>query len=103
MQNKTLFGLPLHAIEKIRAVFRDYPEIKQVLLYGSRAMGTYRMGSDIDLCIEGEDVNYTQLLEIENKLDDLLLPWKIDLSLRCKIENLNLIDHIHAIGIVFYP
>lgn len=101
MQNKTLFGLPLHTIENIRAVFRKYPGIKQVLLYGSRAMGTYRIGSDIDLCIEGE-VSYTQLLEIENKLDDLLLPWKIDLSLFSKIENPDLIQHISDVGVVFY-
>ena len=42
-------------------------------------MGTYRNGSDIDLTLMGE-ISVKQLFEIENKLDDLLLPYKIDLS-----------------------
>jgi len=52
MANKKLFGLPPHAMTKICTIFRKYPAIKRVVLYGSRAMGNYRPGSDIDLCIE---------------------------------------------------
>ena len=44
------------------------------VLYGSRALGTCRPGSDIDLCIEGESLGLTELLSIENRMDDLLLP-----------------------------
>jgi predicted nucleotidyltransferase len=71
-------GLPQSSIEKIRSVFTKYNEIKTVILYGSRAKGKYKTGSDIDLCIEGTKLTLTQLLSIENELDDFLLPWKID-------------------------
>ena len=95
-------GLPEHAVEKIYGIFRDYPQIGRVILYGSRAMGTHRSGSDIDLCIEAESLGLTELLSIENRIDDLLLPWKMDLSLLHQIDNPALLDHIRRVGVVFY-
>ncbi len=65
-------------------------------------MGTYRNGSDIDLTIKGEAVTHSQLLRIENQLDDLLLPYTIDLSLLHRIDNNDLLDHIERVGVVFY-
>lgn len=95
-------GLPEYAVEKICGIFRDYPPIRRVILYGSRAMGTYRPGSDIDLCIEAESLGLTELLSIENRIDDLLLPWKVDLSLLHTIDNPALQDHIRRVGVTFY-
>lgn len=97
------YGLPQSALKKMRAVFQDYPQIDKVFLYGSRAMGTYKLGSDIDLCIESKTLSLSELLAIENKLDDLLLPWKIDLSLKNAIDNADLLIHINEKGVVFYP
>jgi predicted nucleotidyltransferase len=95
-------GLPGHAVEKICGIFRDFSQIRRVVLYGSRALGTYRTGSDIDLCIEAESLGLTELLSIENRMDDLLLPWKLDLSLLHQIDNPALLDHIRRVGITFY-
>lgn len=96
------YGLPLYAITAFKDIFKDYPEIDKVILYGSRAKGTYRQGSDIDLCIESSLLELSELLEIENKIDDLLLPWKVDLSLKHRIDNQDLLEHISRVGIVFY-
>ena len=96
------YGLPLHAINALNTIFKTYAHINKVILYGSRAKGTYRDGSDIDLCIDGPLLGLTELLAIENKIDDLLLPWKIDLSLKHTIDNQELIDHIDRVGILFY-
>ncbi len=96
------FGLKQTTIERIRNVFLAYPEIKEVLLYGSRAMGNYRQGSDIDLTLLGDKLTYTQLSQIETELDELMLPYSIDLSLFDHIENQDLVDHIHREGKVFY-
>lgn len=95
-------GLPSKAIDKINTVFLQYPHIDQVILYGSRAKGTYRNGSDIDLTLKSDTLTYRELLQIENQLDDLLLPYKIDLSLFRLIENPDLVEHIQRVGVVFY-
>lgn len=96
-------GLPNHAVEALYTVFKKHPKIEQVLLYGSRAKNTYRTGSDIDLCIIGTPIDLHELFEIENQIDDLLLPWKVDLSLMHQIDNPDLLDHINRCGIKFYP
>ncbi|MDO8465465.1 MAG: nucleotidyltransferase domain-containing protein [Gallionella sp.] len=95
-------GLMPEAVAKINAVFSAYPQINQVILYGSRAKGTQRNGSDVDLTILGEDITLAQLLKIENDLDELLLPYRIDLSLYHHIDNPDLIEHIRRVGKIFY-
>lgn len=96
------YGLPDQVIERMQRVFARYPQITRVVLYGSRAKGNFRDGSDIDLTVEGADVTLSMMLAIENELDDLLLPYKIDLSLRHQIEDPDLKDHISRVGLVFY-
>jgi predicted nucleotidyltransferase len=56
------------------------------VLYGSRAKGNYRRGSDIDLTLWGE-ISFPALLNLHTALDDLLLPWMIDLSIYDRLEN----------------
>jgi len=97
------FGLKPDTIARINGVLLAHPEVEQAMLYGSRAKGNYRAGSDIDLCLKGETITLTQLMKIENELDDLLLPYKIDLSLHHALDNPELIDHIRRVGLVFYP
>jgi predicted nucleotidyltransferase len=55
------FGLTDETITKINSVFRNHPEIDSVLIYGSRAMGNYREGSDIDITLIGEEITHTLL------------------------------------------
>ena len=100
--NLELGGLSSETIQKINKVFIRYPSVELVRLYGSRAKGDYRYGSDIDLTIMGDGLSFSQLLKIEMELDDLLLPYKIDLSLFRQIENNDLVDHIQRVGIDFY-
>ena len=95
------FGLNAAALEQLRAIFRTYSAIDKVILYGSRAKGAHRAGSDIDLCLDAPQLELTTLLAIENEIDDLLLPWKVDLSLKHKIDNPALLEHIARVGVVF--
>ncbi|MES2162317.1 MAG: nucleotidyltransferase domain-containing protein [Pseudomonadota bacterium] len=97
-----VFGLKNSVVASICTVFSAYPEIEQVILYGSRAQGTFMRGSDIDLCLTGAGLNMPLLLKIENQLDDLLLPYKIDLSIRNRIDNPELLAHIERVGVSFY-
>ena len=96
------YGLKNQTIEAIWEVFRMHPQIGVAVLYGSRAKGNYRPNSDIDITLKGENLDLTELFKIENELDDLLLPYKIDLSVYQKIENKDLLDHIDRVGVVFY-
>ncbi|MBV5341445.1 MAG: nucleotidyltransferase domain-containing protein [Deltaproteobacteria bacterium] len=100
--NDLTFGLPLHAVEKIQGVLASHPEVERAVLYGSRAKGNYKTGSDIDLTMYGDDLNHTLLLKILDELDDLLLPWMIDLSIFSQIGSDSLREHIERVGVVFY-
>ena len=95
-------GLPQHAVDRLRDVFRQWPQIEGVILYGSRAKGNYRHDSDIDLCVVGPDLGIADLLKLEGEIDDLLLPWKVDLSLYHLIEDPELLGHIKRMGTPLY-
>ncbi|MBI4793678.1 MAG: nucleotidyltransferase domain-containing protein, partial [Deltaproteobacteria bacterium] len=75
------YGLSDAIIARICAVFARFPAIEKAVLYGSRAKGNYKPGSDIDLTIYGENLTTSQLGDITDELDDLLLPYMIDLSI----------------------
>lgn len=64
--------------------------------------GNYNNGSDIDLTLTGKNLTISKQFSIATKLDDLLLPHKIDLSIYHKIDNPELIDHINRVGVIFY-
>ncbi len=95
-------GLQIQQIESINRIFSLYPQIEQVILYGSRAKGNFKPGSDIDLTIIDQSLSFSELLHIQSQLDDLLLPYKFDLSLKRSISNSDLLEHISRVGKVFY-
>lgn len=95
-------GLSETDIQSVREALRHFPKVSEAILYGSRAKGSYRPGSDIDLTLMGDELSYQELLDIELALDDLLLPYKIDLSLHRQLDNPQLIDHIARVGKLFY-
>ena len=96
------YGLKEKHIDLINSVFEQYSAIETVILYGSRAKGDYRNGSDIDLSLRGKNISNSLLFKIDTALDDLLLPYTIDLSILDKIQSSDLLEHINRIGIVFY-
>jgi len=96
------FGLKEATINKIIAVFAKYTQIEKILLYGSRAKGNYRNGSDIDLTLIGDQLDYSQLSSIESDIDDLFLPYSFDISIFKDIDNPDLVDHINRVGVVLH-
>lgn len=95
-------GLSPQTQTLLNSVFAKYPHIQKIVLYGSRAKGNFKTGSDIDLTILGENVSLNDLLKIQDEIDDLLLPYKVDLSLYHTIDNSELIEHIQRVGIDLY-
>ena len=96
------YGLEDHIVGKIIKVFAVFPEIDQAIIYGSRAKGNYRGGSDIDLTLKGTNLNASNLNKISIELDDLLLPYTFDLSIYHHIRQQDLLDHINRVGNLFY-
>ena len=97
------YGLPRSAIRKICAVLSRYPQVEKAILYGSRAKGNYKNGSDIDLTLHGGTALTLKVLyKIMDELDDLLLPYIIDLSIFDNINDPDVIEHIQRVGVAFY-
>jgi len=98
----TKFGLSMSVVKQIKQVFSKYTALEKVILYGSRAKGTYHNGSDIDLTFVGESLTAKNLYQIDDDLEALLLPYTFDLSLLEEIDNPNLREHIQRVGVSFY-
>jgi predicted nucleotidyltransferase len=96
------FGLAETVVGKINGVFSAHPTVQRAVLYGSRAKGTQQPASDIDLTLFGDNLTLRELLEIDQELDELLLPYKIDLSLHSQIDSQGLLEHIARVGKVLY-
>jgi predicted nucleotidyltransferase len=97
------FGLKESTIERICAVFEKYPQVEKAVLYGSRAKGNYKHGSDIDLVLlGGAELTLNVLYKIMDEIDDLLLPYTIDLSILNNISDPDVIEHIQRVGVTFY-
>ncbi len=97
------YGLKTDVIDNIRAVLSGFEQIRSATLYGSRAKGNFKTGSDIDLTLVtvGElPNNFLNRVLIE--IDDLDLIYSFDISLHHQISNQNLLDHIERIGVEFY-
>jgi predicted nucleotidyltransferase len=92
------YGLSKDTVDKIVKTFKQFPEIESAIIYGSRAKGNYKPSSDIDISLKGKHLSLSILSEIINQLDDLLLPYKIDISIYDQINNPELLDHITRIG-----
>ena len=96
------FGLKENITSDIKNILSDFPEVKMVIIYGSRAKGNYKPGSDIDLTFKGDNLSLTILNKISLRIDDLLLPYTFDLSVFAHIDNKDLIEHIERAGKIFY-
>ncbi|WPD21939.1 MAG: nucleotidyltransferase domain-containing protein [Candidatus Electrothrix scaldis] len=96
------YGLSEEVLKKIKAVFGKFSEIEEAILYGSRAKGNYKPGSDIDIAFKGEKLHLQLLNTIDTELDELLLPYIFDLSIYDHISNNDLLAHIQRVGKAVY-
>lgn len=97
------FGLKETTVQKIASVFARFPQVEKAVLYGSRAKGDYKNGSDIDLTLfGGKDLTLRVQYKIMAELDDLLLPYTIDLSIFRKLGDPDVVEHIERVGALFY-
>jgi predicted nucleotidyltransferase len=88
-------------VETTVAVFARHPGVSRVILFGSRAKGSARNPSDVDLAVAGtRDDREVEALAVE--LDELPLPYRFDLKSIERIRNRSLLDHIERVGKAIY-
>ncbi len=105
MSEASPFGLSAGTLQKIRHTLARHPHVQRAVIYGSRAKGNYRPGSDIDLTLHpapGATIDHRELGQILDEIDELLLPYTVDLSVFDQIDNPALREHIERVGQVFY-
>jgi len=96
------FGFTEKQISLIKDIFSQFPEISEVIIFGSRAMGNYKKGSDVDLAIKGK-IDEKIILKLSRKLnDESPLPHIFDVIKYDDISNEKLKEHISSFGKIFY-
>jgi predicted nucleotidyltransferase len=100
--NVDAFGLSPRIAGLVRQILAAFPEVEKAVIYGSRAKGTYKPGSDIDLTLFGDGLTSDILGRIASRLDDSPIPHTVDLSLYAELNHAKLREHIDRVGVVFY-
>jgi len=95
-------GLPEEQTECIRKILSSCIHLKKAVLFGSRAMGTNRPGSDIDTALYGENLTIHDKISLMTRIDDLDLPYETDIIHIQNITNQDLLAHITRVGKVIY-
>jgi predicted nucleotidyltransferase len=93
-------GFSSRETELMREVFRRHPEISAVILYGSRARGTHKPESDVDLAIEGA-VDDLRAEAIAAEMDELPLPYRFDVKAYAAVQSAALREDIRS-GVTVY-
>lgn len=96
------FGLPDKTTAIVRQILADFPAVERAILYGSRAIGNDKPGSDIDLTLFGDQLNLRILGQIAARLEESPIPYQVDLSIWSQLNHAGLREHIERVGVVFY-
>jgi predicted nucleotidyltransferase len=97
LQLHPIAGIPESAQQRLIQLLATEPHLQEVWLFGSRAMGRHQQSSDIDLCLEAPELSHRERLRLLAAIDDLLLPWSVDLALRHELSA-DLEQHVHRVG-----
>lgn len=97
------YGLTDQDLDHIREAIAKFLEIHQVLLFGSRAKGNYKPGSDIDLAIQGESVTHATIVQLADVLnEESPLPYFFDVIDYTSIDEPKLTEHINRVGVPIF-
>ncbi len=96
-----MFGLYPNSYKIILSIFQKHENIEKVIIYGSRAKGNYKEGSDIDFTLFG-NLNYDDILKLKHEFEESTIPYLIDISIFSDLQSESLIDHINRVGKIFY-
>lgn len=97
------FGISEKSYTLLLQAFAKFPQVEQVAIFGSRARGNYKKGSDIDLAIKGTDCTAQLALDIMAYLnEELPIPYMVDIIDYGSLQHPELREHIDRVGMLFY-
>lgn len=102
MKERNRFGLTERDMKTFENILGQYPTINLIKIFGSRAIGNYKLGSDIDLAIMGKFVSDKEITKIKSEFEESSLPYKVDLLNYKNLEHVDLKEHIDRVGQTFY-
>jgi predicted nucleotidyltransferase len=95
-------GLTDKTLNQIAGVLVRFSDVEKAVLFGSRAKGTHKSGSDIDLALVGDKLNWRTVGRIDSALDDLPLPYCFSLIIFSDKTDAEVAAHIQRVGIPLF-
>lgn len=97
------FGISEKSFNQLMETFAKYFQVEEVIIFGSRAKGNYRKGSDIDLAIKGKKCNVSLALDLSAYINqELPIPYMVDVVDYFSLQHQELKEHIDRVGAIFY-
>ena len=97
-----VFGLKEEEEQILKSIFSKYENLNKIVVYGSRAKGTFNERSDVDLVITESNIDRPLIGQIISEINNSNFPYLVDLQDFSKLKNQQLIEHINRVGKVFY-
>lgn len=101
INNRNIYGLTERDMKTIQDIFKRYSDITQVRLFGSRAKGNYKQGSDIDLVLMDTGVSSKVMSDIAFEFEESSLPYMVDLVNYPTLKHKNLLSILIELGLFF--
>ena len=97
------YGLTEQDLLTLKKIFLETPQVEKVILFGSRAMGNYKPGSDVDLAISGRDINFNVVSRLHARLEEQSpMPYFFDVVDLNHLEHPGLAEHIQKQGVIIF-
>jgi predicted nucleotidyltransferase len=97
------FGLLDRDLEEIRSVLALFPAIERAMLFGSRAKGTHRPGSDVDIALCGSAVSFDVVTKVHGMLEEQSkMPYLFDVVDYTHMKDQDLKAHIDRVGVTIF-
>ncbi|KJS81346.1 MAG: DNA polymerase III subunit beta [Peptococcaceae bacterium BICA1-8] len=97
------FGLSKLDLDYIVMAIRKFPEIEKAVIFGSRAKGSNKPGSDVDIAIYGDNITFNTVSALHAMLEENgPLPYLFDVVDYTHLSHKELKEHINRVGEVIY-
>lgn len=95
-------GLKNRHRKAIVAAIAANKNVEKAVLFGSRALGTNTVTSDVDIALFGNRLTFTDQAHLGDIIDRIPMAQSVDLVLCDSVDSPALLEHIRKHGIEWY-